>query len=67
MPGAFHGGVTGAVWPAEDSNSPWTDLHSERQVSESNKQNYLNEYMQDLPCYNVHFLVNAWTSRELFV
>ncbi len=24
MPGAFHGRVTGPVWPAEDSHSPWT-------------------------------------------
>ncbi len=26
VPGAFHGGVPGPVWPDEDSHSPWTDF-----------------------------------------
>jgi hypothetical protein len=24
--GSFHGGVSGPVWPDEDSLSPWTDF-----------------------------------------
>ena len=24
--GSFHGGVSGPVWPDEDSHSPWTDF-----------------------------------------
>jgi len=31
VPGPFHGGVPGPVWPAEDSHSPWTDSRDPRQ------------------------------------
>jgi len=30
VPGAFHGGVPGPVWPDEDSHSPWTDFWGPR-------------------------------------
>ncbi len=32
VPGAFHGGVPGPVWPAEDSHSPWTGFWGLRQA-----------------------------------
>ena len=32
VPGAFHGGVPGPVWPAEDSHSPWTGCRGPRHV-----------------------------------
>jgi hypothetical protein len=33
LPGAFHGGVRGSVWPDEDFHSPWNGFHCPRQVS----------------------------------
>ena len=31
-PGAFHGGVPGPAWPAEDSPSPWTGFRGPRHL-----------------------------------
>jgi len=30
VPGAFHGGIPGPAWPAEDSHSPWTGFRGPR-------------------------------------
>ena len=38
---AFHGEVSGPVWPDEDSQSPWTDLRGPRQ---SNPHDYLSNF-----------------------
>jgi hypothetical protein len=33
VPGAFHDGVPGPVWPYEDSHSPWTDFRGPHHLS----------------------------------
>ena len=55
VPGAFHGGIPGTVWPVDESHSPWPSFrcrltfrgprHQHRVASEANHgQNSITEH-----------------------
>jgi hypothetical protein len=48
VPGAFHGGIPGPVWPAEDSHSPWTGCRGPRQ-QDNVSSNFLTQSYSGRP------------------